>query len=163
VNTVPLTPKSCLYPMATGAGIRYSAQLAGAEQPPTARPASTPLPFSSGCRCLAAPVQSVPESWPIRSHWLSGLARQQTAPLMDGAPSHQHGSPGYQACTLTAVAGDLWPAPRLSVAQSLSHLVSPATARLPRLVARGYPAAVYGRLSVALFYVASAALGTPWP
>src|SRR5580704_3509783 len=60
-----------------------------------------------------------------------------------GAPSPGHVEPGYQACTFTAVVGGRWSAPRSSIWRSCGHY-SPATARLPRLVARGYPAAVYG-------------------
>jgi hypothetical protein len=63
------------------------------------------------------------------------------APL-PGAPSHGHVRPGYQACTLTAVVGRRWSTP-LQPWRSCGHY-SPATARLPRLVARGYPASVYG-------------------
>jgi len=64
----------------------------------------------------------------------------QTAPR-SGAPSREHFSPGYQACTLTAVVGGQCLRPSY---RRLGGYRSPATARLPRLVARGYPAAVSG-------------------
>ena len=77
-----------------------------------------------------------------RAQNLSKRGKRLTAPQGRGAvnPS-RHVGPGYQACTFTA--GQVFPAIG----------VPPATARLPRLVARGYLADVPGRLpSVTSFY-----------
>src|SRR5215469_1900978 len=76
-----------------------------------------------------------------RAASMSELPRQKTAPQDWGAVV-RHVKPGYQACTLTAVVGRIRSAPP-SLWRTCDHY-SPATARLPRLVARGYPAAVYG-------------------
>jgi hypothetical protein len=69
------------------------------------------------------------------------LPARKTAPRDWGAVA-RHVEPGYQACTLTAGVGRMRSAPP-SLWRSCDHY-SPALARLPRLVARGYPAAVYG-------------------
>jgi hypothetical protein len=90
------------------------------------------------------PARVAAASGGVSSRAARRLARPCTAngAPVPGAPSHGHVRPGYQACTFTAVVGRRWSAP-LQLWRSCGHY-SPATARLPRLVARGYPASVYG-------------------
>ena len=105
---------------------------------------------------------------PGRRRQYSGTPGSKRRPGWNGAPSDGHVSPGYQACTLTAVTGESWPAPYLSVAHPCTVLLAcpgtpPAAGRawvpgcrvrtfvrssfLLRFSAVGNPAAVIDSLS----------------
>jgi len=103
--------------MATGAGIRISR--------------ITPRGRDSQSSGFPGPQAATRRELPTRKNGAPWLGRRR-----------QTRRPGYQACTLSAVVGRIRSAPP-SLWRSCDRY-SPAPARLPRLVARGYPAAVYG-------------------
>jgi len=70
-------------------------------------------------------------------------AHMQRGGALSRAPPRQHVTPGYQACTFI-LPDRLTNPDRLPISGQAHHLVLPISARLPRLVARGYPGAVPG-------------------
>jgi hypothetical protein len=121
-----------------------------------ASPAAQELPASQRGRSPADKVRALARKAPRpggkacrRLRNSPYAAEKGAAGTANGAPFGGavacHVRPGYQACTFSAGVGKPRPCATSRGAPSAD---SPAAARLPRLVARGYPAAVPGRMTV---------------